>query len=222
MGKSGFTPVLLLSAGAVLTVISVPNLAAELAPYLANGTVGGQLSAAIASGSYRPAASQRARELYMWDCYAAVDAYLRAPGGAVALPRSCQLEAARIAAETPTDSLSWLVVAQASYALGEFDEMNDALHHSWAAAPRIDHLADRRSYVAERQFQRLDQRSREIYEADIALIAASRDALPFLAYRYVHNPLHRGTYRTAVEQASPSQQRRFLGLVKRLTTGGRS
>lgn len=217
------TIIIVAAAGMLLGAASFAETYAEVTPYLAGGISPASRFTAIASGDLGPADSHWSKDLFLKDC-------LEVPRSIFGLAQpvarrrlvlvNCRNQAQAVLASAPTLSSAWLVLATTSAGLGDFVTMRKALAASKASAPRLQWLADRRSALAERHSAELDDAAHKDYADDIGVLAAGRDGVDVLAYRYVRRPKDREFYAGIVEAAGTGQQRFFLDRVKSYLSEG--
>lgn len=209
-------------AGAALAVAGLAESFGEISPYLMAGIGPDQRFAAMIEGRYRPGDSRWSKDLFLADCLDlphSIFALVQPPSRQEAFAHRCQEVARAAAAEMPTYSAAWLVVAGSAATLGDPAALRSALITSADTAPAVHWLAERRSALAATHIDLLDEAARTAYHRDLAALASSHAGLDVLAARYAHDPAQRAIITQVVEAAPVSMQQAFLDRVRQLALG---
>lgn len=126
--------------------------------------------------------------------------------------RACQQIANRILSSTPGHSYAHFIVALSAYHLGQAGSMGTHLAQSTALAPFEGWLAQRRLSLA---FGVADQQTFPSTGSDIGTLLTTQAGAEFLARFYMHRPKIRGAIAQRLEQATASDQTRFINLLKK-------
>lgn len=167
----------------------------------------------------RLAGSLRARRIILDTC----DRGLRGPYGAFqpsdvlgGLARSCAEAAATVLRSSPTDSVAYLVAAEASLRQQDQPGFVGALTLAQRTAPSEGWLAERRlDLIGSRPGAGLDDPAlRAIAEADLRMLFQSDAHLAFLARLRTTRPALRALVVAIAETLPNDRQRRFLQAVR--------
>ena len=203
-----------------MAVFAFSQALAEITPYFIGGILPEQRFAVISSGEFEPAGSRWSRNLFLTDCLEVprTPFILRQPAARRApFLENCREGAYDIVASSPTSSNAWLVIATTSASLQDYDAMTEALAKSKLAAPGIEMLANRRSRLAELNFDKLGPAGIADYQSDLEVLARESEGIDVLAQRFVRQPDHRDAYERAVETANARQKMRFINAVRYAT-----
>lgn len=172
----------------------------------------------IASGEARIGLSSYAKRQVLVSCQYGLTSELALVRPAEQIERfavACRNYSQAVAASMPTNSFAWLVLANASHALGDMPSMNRALELSQMSGPNEQWLAERRVALAEDNFDSLSDAARTGNTRDLAMLATSYRGVKTIATRYVTDEAFRNRITTIVSELPVEVQRRFLSSVKR-------
>lgn len=142
---------------------------------------------------------------------------LASPEQRQAHARNCLGYALAYAEGTPVESFTWTVAAQASFILGDNEEMNRYLAFARRSAPNEQWLAGLRVNLAENARDILSESNRREHDQDLALMVMSRQGISSIAHRYWTDEPFRERITTIVERMPQEDQRRFVTSVRRAT-----
>ena len=192
----------------------------EAAPFLQGGATAGQRFAALSSGTHAPGPSIASRRQFLSDCLEAMDGFFAVgqfPEDRAAVAQYCGTVAERIAKQSPTDALAWLVYARSRAEASDIVEMNSALLTSQRVSQNEQWIAELRVRLAEAQFAELSAEVAARHAADLALLVRSTRGIAAIAGRYVSVPAFRERIIAIVETLPEMDQQRFLNRVREAT-----
>jgi hypothetical protein len=172
----------------------------------------------IASGQARVGLSSFAKRQVLASCHYGLTSELALVRPAEEIERfavACRNYSQAVAASMPTNSYAWLVLANASRALGDMPSMNRSLELSQLSGPNEQWLAERRVVLAEDNFDELSDAAKTGNARDLAMLATSYRGVKTIAKRYVTDEAFRNRITTIVSGLPADIQRRFLSSVKR-------
>jgi hypothetical protein len=206
-------------AGAALLAAGLVQSAGEIAPYFSGGFGAAQRFAAVVSGTYKPGASLSSKAIFFADCLAvAVSLFAKAqpPTRRLAFEQHCH-DAARVtAAEMPTYSDAWLVLASTSVALDDPEGFRRGLVASHTVAADVRWLSAQRVALAAPNADLLDDPTRTVYRADLTSLFDSDGGAEVLAARYLANRDEQELILEVGETLPSAFQKRFLNKVREL------
>jgi len=206
-------------AGAALLAAGILQSAGEIAPYFTGGFSPAQRFGAVIVGTYEPGPSLPSKTLFFADCIEVPRSLFARAQPAKrrhAFDQRCHDAALAAAAEMPTFSDAWLVLASTSAALGDTDGLRSGLVASQRVAPDVHWLAEQRVALAAQNAAELDDPARAAYRADLTTLFDSRGGAEVLATRYLANHEEQELILEIGETVAPSMQQRFLDEVRKL------
>jgi hypothetical protein len=172
----------------------------------------------IQQGLAEPGFSTYANKRLLLSClYGIVGVYGLAstPASQAQFAKNCRLIADKVLGRSPTMSFAWAVRAAADGVLGDFSSMNRDLVASWRTGPNEQWVAEHRSNTAETYFSNLDAEASRAHEQDLAILVLSNSGIASIAQRYMNQPDFRERITEIVSKMSDTDQRRFVGSVRR-------
>ncbi|MCR8723855.1 hypothetical protein [Frigidibacter sp. ROC022] len=175
---------------------------------------------ALGRATVEPPASFRARRELLDSC----DRGLRGPYGAFqpvelrqGLVQTCARAADSILRRSPTDSMAFLVAAEAALQAGDRPRFLGDLALSQRTAPAEGWLAQRRiDLIAPQIAASAEPGLQQIARADLRLLFLSPAYIPFLARLHDSHPALQPLITAVAETVRPAQQRRFLNALRAL------
>lgn len=208
---SRIEPLVVLAAAIVTTGLSIFATLAEADVYSAPAS-GINRWAGLAAAVPAVGLSLLSRQSVMDTCVEAqtsVAGRLQATDVRNAIALSCRAASAALVDEMPTYAYAYLVRAISS-AASDTAAMNEALVLSQHFAPAEGWLAGPRVDLAEGHRTALSAEAKAAEEADIVLMLLSNQGPPFLARRYVGDPMFRERLTAIGEQLPGAAQKRLL------------
>ena len=213
------TEIVFVVAGAALLAAGMLQSAGEIAPYFNGGFNQAQRFGAVVAGSYEPGASLSSKTLFLADCLdvpRSLFAKAQPARRRHAFDQACYDVARIAAAEMPTYSDAWLVLASTSIALGDVEGFRTGLVASQRVAPDVRWLNEQRVALDAQYADKLDDAARAAYRSDLTALFDSPGGARVLATHYLANQAEQELIIEIGETVPPNMQRRFLDRVRDL------